>query len=76
MHSLIQVADIEKLVYDTLQQLADEGFDTSTIEASLNSLEFRLREFNTGALPISLRPLTLVASSLRPHTLLAEGLLH
>jgi Zn-dependent M16 (insulinase) family peptidase len=51
------VADIEKLVHDTLQQLADEGFDASTIEASLNSLEFRLREFNTGAFPISLRPL-------------------
>ncbi len=35
----------------TLQQLAKDGFEESAIEASLNSLEFKLREFNTGGFP-------------------------
>jgi len=42
---------VEKLILDTLTELSHEGFDESSIEASLNSLEFRLREFNTGGFP-------------------------
>jgi len=45
------IADVEKLILDTLTELSEEGFDESSIEASLNSLEFRLREFNTGGFP-------------------------
>ena len=45
------IADVEKLILDTLKELSEEGFDESSIEASLNSLEFRLREFNTGGFP-------------------------
>lgn len=46
-----KIADIEKLTYDTIKELAVEGFDDTTIEAALNSLEFNLREFNTGGFP-------------------------
>ena len=42
---------IEKLIFDTLQQLADEGIDRKTVEASLNTIEFMLREMNTGRFP-------------------------
>ncbi len=42
-------------------QHSKEGFDKSAIEASLNSLEFRLREFNTGGFP---RGLSFMLSSL------------
>jgi len=45
------VPEIEKLVMDTLEELARDGFDASAVDASLNSLEFRLREFNTGGFP-------------------------
>ncbi len=43
--------DIEKVIFDTLQRLADEGIDPKTVEASLNTVEFRLREMNTGRFP-------------------------
>ena len=46
-----QIAEVEKLILETLKELSVEGFDRSSIEASLNSLEFRLREFNTGGFP-------------------------
>jgi len=46
-----QIADVEKLILETLTALSEQGFDASSIEASLNSLEFRLREFNTGGFP-------------------------
>ena len=42
---------IEQLIFDTLQQLADEGIDGKTVEASLNTIEFMLREMNTGRFP-------------------------
>ena len=42
---------IEQLIFDTLQQLADEGIDRKTVEASLNTIEFMLREMNTGRFP-------------------------
>ena len=42
---------VEELVMSTLKKLADEGFDTDTIEASMNTIEFSLRENNTGSFP-------------------------
>ncbi len=42
---------IETLILDTLGKLADEGIDPLTVEASVNSAEFRLRENNTGSYP-------------------------
>ncbi|MCB9454060.1 MAG: insulinase family protein [Anaerolineaceae bacterium] len=42
---------IEKLVLDTLARLADEGIDPDMVEAALNSVEFTLRENNTGSAP-------------------------
>jgi len=45
------IPEIEKIILDTLTKIAKEGFEASAIEASLNSLEFRLREFNTGGFP-------------------------
>uniref|UniRef100_A0A1D1Z8Y6 Presequence protease 1, chloroplastic/mitochondrial n=1 Tax=Anthurium amnicola TaxID=1678845 RepID=A0A1D1Z8Y6_9ARAE len=46
--------DIEKvkeLVMNTLRNLADEGFDPEAVEASMNTIEFALRENNTGSFP-------------------------
>ena len=52
---------VEALVLETLQRLADEGIDRATLEASLNTTEFRLREQNTGGFP---RGLALMLGSL------------
>ncbi len=53
---------VEALIFEVLQQLADEGIDKRTVEASLNTIEFRLRENNTGGFPrglaLMLRALT------------------
>jgi len=38
-------------VMKTLAQAATEGFEPDAIEASLNTMEFGLREFNTGGFP-------------------------
>lgn len=40
-----------KVVYQTLQELTTNGIDKKLIEASINLLEFRLREANYGANP-------------------------
>lgn len=42
---------VEVLVYDTLNQLAADGLEPEMIEAALNSIEFSLRENNTGSFP-------------------------
>lgn len=42
---------VETLIFDTLQHLAAEGIDPQTVAASLNTIEFRLREQNTGRFP-------------------------
>ncbi len=42
---------VEELILSTLNSLAQEGFDPATIEAALNTVEFRLRENNTGSFP-------------------------
>jgi Zn-dependent M16 (insulinase) family peptidase len=38
-------------VLETLDRLAKDGIDRATVEASLNTFEFRLRERNTGSFP-------------------------
>ncbi|KAL4356629.1 hypothetical protein S245_029654 [Arachis hypogaea] len=42
---------VEELVMTTLKKLANEGFDTDAVEASMNTIEFSLRENNTGSFP-------------------------
>jgi Zn-dependent M16 (insulinase) family peptidase len=41
----------ESLILETLQEIAQNGIDPKTIEASLNTIEFSLRENNTGPYP-------------------------
>ncbi|WP_420632332.1 insulinase family protein [Candidatus Leptofilum sp.] len=42
---------VERLVLYTLRKLADGGFEPEAVEAAVNSIEFSLRENNTGAFP-------------------------
>ena len=42
---------IEPLIMDTLAQLVSDGFNPELIEAAMNTLEFHLRENNTGKTP-------------------------
>ena len=42
---------IEAMILEALGNLANEGIDKATIEASLNTIEFSLREYNTGGFP-------------------------
>jgi presequence protease len=42
---------VETLILQTLEQLAQQGLDPDMIEAALNTVEFRLRENNTGSFP-------------------------
>ncbi|MGC9520450.1 MAG: insulinase family protein [Anaerolineae bacterium] len=42
---------VEALILETLEELAEKGVDRETVEASLNTIEFRLREQNTGRFP-------------------------
>lgn len=46
-----QADAIESLVMSTLTDLAERGIDSEMIEASLNTVEFALRENNTGRMP-------------------------
>lgn len=45
------IQKIEKLILDTLRKLAEEGFNSDAVEASMNTIEFSLRENNTGSFP-------------------------
>ncbi|KAH9656125.1 presequence protease 2 [Citrus sinensis] len=45
------IQKVEELIMDTLKKLADEGFDSDAVEASMNTIEFSLRENNTGSFP-------------------------
>lgn len=50
----IQSADakkVEELILDTLRALAENGIDPDMIAAATNTIEFRLRENNTGSFP-------------------------
>jgi Zn-dependent M16 (insulinase) family peptidase len=44
-------AAVEKLILDKLAELADSGFTAGAIEAAVNTIEFSLRENNTGSFP-------------------------
>lgn len=46
-----KVPDVEEVILDTLRSCAEQGFDPRTVEAAVNSVEFDLRENNTGSLP-------------------------
>lgn len=59
---LANVDQVEPLVLATLARLADEGIDPATIEAALNTIEFSLRENNTGSYP---RGLVLMIRAMR-----------
>ncbi len=42
---------VETLILNTLGTLADEGIESDMVEAAVNTIEFRLRENNTGSFP-------------------------
>jgi Zn-dependent M16 (insulinase) family peptidase len=45
------VEPVENLILSTLGDLAKEGIDPDTVAASLNTIEFQMRELNTGRFP-------------------------
>lgn len=45
------ISKVEELVMNTLASLAKDGFTTEAVEASMNTIEFSLRENNTGSFP-------------------------
>ena len=45
------VDKVEQLIMDTLKQVSKDGFSEDAIAASMNTVEFELREFNTGSFP-------------------------
>lgn len=45
------VKAVEQLIIDTLTKVAEEGFSEDAIAASMNTIEFDMREFNTGSFP-------------------------
>ena len=49
--SLASGDQIEALIWNTLRSLAEQGIDPEQVAASFNTVEFRLRENNTGAFP-------------------------
>jgi presequence protease len=42
---------VESLILNTLGDLAERGIDRDTVEASMNTVEFQMRELNTGRFP-------------------------
>jgi len=45
------VSKVEELVFATLKQLVEDGFSPEAVESSMNTIEFSLRENNTGSFP-------------------------
>lgn len=45
------VGKLEALIHSVLARAAVDGFEDSDVQASMNSIEFHLREFNTGGYP-------------------------
>lgn len=45
------VPKVEELILRCLQDLTVKGFEADAIEAAINTMEFKLREFNTGGFP-------------------------
>ncbi len=50
-HTLAAGEQVEALILDTLKALAEGGIDPGQVAASMNTVEFRLREFNFGSFP-------------------------
>jgi Zn-dependent M16 (insulinase) family peptidase len=50
-YQLVDEATVESLILGTLTELSEKGIDPNTVAASLNTVEFSLRENNTGAFP-------------------------
>jgi len=46
-----KVQEVENLIIETLTKVVKEGFVEDDIASSLNTIEFQLREFNTGNFP-------------------------
>ena len=51
---LLKQNELQRIVESTLQSICEEGFDKELLEASLNSIEFALRENDFGGRPIGL----------------------
>jgi hypothetical protein len=45
----VSLCQVESLILETLAGIADKGFEAAHVAASLNTIEFRLREFATDA---------------------------
>jgi presequence protease len=45
------VKKAEQLILDTLESIQKDGFSKDDIASSMNTIEFQLREFNTGSFP-------------------------
>lgn len=61
------IQKVEELIISTLKKLAEEGFEMEAVEASMNTIEFSLRENNTGSFP---RGLSLMLRSVVRYPLL------
>jgi Zn-dependent M16 (insulinase) family peptidase len=48
---LEKAGEVESLILETLGGLAEEGIEAEAVEAAINSIEFSLRESNTGSYP-------------------------
>ncbi len=48
---IMACAQVEDLVLSELEKLKNGGFSSTAVEAALNSIEFDLRENNTGSFP-------------------------
>lgn len=46
-----KTSEVEQLIVDTLTNAAEDGFDADDIASSMNTIEFQMREFNTGSFP-------------------------
>ncbi|BDA40898.1 Presequence protease, mitochondrial [Coccomyxa sp. Obi] len=44
-------AKVEEVIMSNLERLAEEGFTDTAVEAAINTIEFSLRENNTGSFP-------------------------
>ncbi len=63
--SLADIDTLEALIFKTLERLAEDGIDAEMLEAAVNSIEFSLRENNTGSYP---RGLSMLMRALRNWT--------
>lgn len=61
-----KVAEVELLIRETLERVAEEGLDQATVAAALNTVAFRLRENNPGGFMNGQRGLILMLRSMNP----------